>query len=210
MARLRLFDKMQAYPFWVFDASGVAGNVLFSVFDPLLAFTAATAPEINVELKDIKPGNWEYQRRVVSRASVSPITLSRGVNFYDSDFYNWVTNAIRGKQPVRRNLAMIHFLGFRPLRQAVGQGGIGIEAGGSSMVERIPGRAWILKNCVPTRYKAGSDFDASSSDVSIQELEVQPEYIVELTVSTLSPFAGRALGAGVAIASGIDNTRTTV
>lgn len=210
MARQRLLDKMQAYPFWLFDASGAAGNVLFSVFDPTLAFTSATSPEINVELRDIKPGNWEYQRRVVKGASVSPITLGRGVNFYDSDFYNWITNAIRGIQPVRRNLALVHFLSWRVLRQAVGEGGIGPEQGGSSLIERVPGRVWMLYNCVPTRYKAGSDFDATSSDVSIQELEVQPEHIVEMTTSTLSPLAGRAFSAGVSIASGIDNVRTTV
>ena len=68
----------------------------------------------------------------------------------------------------------------------------------------------MLYNCLPIRYKAGSDFDATSSAVSIQELEIQPEHIVEMTTSTLSPLAGRAFSAGVSIASGIDNVRTTV
>ena len=80
---------------------------------------------------------------------------------------------------------------------------LGPELGQTSLVERVPGRAWICHDCLPTRYKAGSDFDASSSDVSIQELEVQPEYVVELTISTLSPLAGRLLSAGVAISDAV-------
>lgn len=201
MARLRLFDKMQAYPFWVFDASGAEGNVLFSVFDPVLGFSSATSPEINLEPRQIKPGNWEYSRQVVKSANVSPVTFARGARFYVSDFYNWITNSIRGVQPVRRNLVIVHFLGFRILRQAAGD--IGPEIGVTSLVERVPGRAWILYDCIPTRYKAGSDFDASSSEVAIQELEVQPEHIVELTVATLSPLVARTLSASVAIANAV-------
>lgn len=203
MARARLIDRMQSHPFWLLDASGVAGNILFSVFDPTLGFSSITAPEITVNLREIKPGNWEYNRKVVKSASVSPITLARGVNFYDSDFYNWITNAILGHQPVRRDLALVHFMGWRPIRQLAGPGATGPEAGVTSLVERIPGRAWILKDCIPTRYKSGSDFDASSGAVSIQELEIQPEYVHELTISTLSPLVGRAFGAGVAIANAI-------
>lgn len=47
---------------------------------------------------------------------------------------------------------------------------------------RIPARAWLLHNCLPTRYKAGSDFDAATSAVSLQELEVQPEMIEEFSL----------------------------
>lgn len=199
MARQRLFDKMQVYPFWVFDASGIAGNALFSIFDPTLGFSGCTMPEISVETREIKPGNWEYKRRVVQSADVSPVTFSRGANFFDSDFYNWITNAIRGKQPVRRNLVIVHFLSYRPVRAALGNG-VGPETGVTSLTERIPGRAWALFDCVPIRYRPGGDFDAGSSEVSIQELEVQPEYMVEMTISTLSPFAGRALSASVGVA----------
>ena len=47
---------------------------------------------------------------------------------------------------------------------------------------RLPARAWLLHGCLPIRYLAGSDFDASSGAVSIQELEVQPEYIEEFSL----------------------------
>lgn len=218
MARARLDDVMQQYPFWLFDAGVLGGNILFPVLDPSLAFASITAPEISVEVKPIQHGNWEYKAQVVKTASVGPVTLSRGTRFYDSDMFNWINAAIRGKDPVRRNLFMIHFLGLREgtgvVQTAVGAavgaistvaagGGVaGAVAGGAGgaiignfIGNRIPGRAWVLHDCVPIRYKAGSDFDATSGAVSVQELEVQPEYIQEVTVSTVAPGVSGAIGA---------------
>lgn len=67
--------------------------------------------------------------------------------------------------------------------------GAGAIAGGSAIgygpfefASRIPGRAWLLNNCLPVRYRAASDFDASSGQISLQELEVQPEYIEEFSL----------------------------
>lgn len=213
MAQRRFLDLLQVYPFWVFDASGFNGNPLFSIFDPFLGFSSVSSPSINVELKEIQPGNWEYKRRAVLHADVGPITLARGARFWDSDFYNWISNAIAGKQPVRRNLVIVHFLGYRLIRavgtigktagelrvqerqgvQSAVQAEVALNATGmaGAPLDRIPARAWWCANCIPTSYKAGGDFDANTSDVSIMELEVQPEYVHEMTVSTLSPLAAR-------------------
>lgn len=54
----------------------------------------------------------------------------------------------------------------------------------SSGVVRVPARVFLLKDCVPIRYKSGSDFDASSSEVSIQELEIQPQSWTEISLLT--------------------------
>lgn len=202
MARSRVFDRLQNYSFWLFDASGIAGNPLFSVFDPVLGFSAITAPEITLELKDVKPGNWEYKRRVVKSAEAAPINLQRGAQFFDSDFFLWLTNALRGVQPVRRNLVLIQFLGqgFLP-EQTPGEISYdGAYPAAAIIAQRIPGRAWFLYGALPTRYKAGGDFDANSGEVSVQELEVQPEYVDELTIATMSPIATRAFTLGLSIA----------
>ena len=205
MAQRRFLDMMQLYPFWVLDASGLPGNPLFSVFDPVLGFSGASTPEITVETKEIQRGNWEFKARAVKSADVSPIVLQRGARFYDSDFYNWISKSIRGVQPVRRNLVLIHFLGFRLLRTVAARTGL-VEAAKSAVgaevvlnaagqagvpLDRIPGRGWFCGGCLPVRYKPGGDFDATSGEVSIMELEVQPEYVHELTTSTISPIAGR-------------------
>lgn len=55
--------------------------------------------------------------------------------------------------------------------------------GPSSMGIKVPARAFMLKNCIPTRYKTGSDFDASSGQVSIQEMDIQPEIVEEISLT---------------------------
>lgn len=47
----------------------------------------------------------------------------------------------------------------------------------------VPARAFLLKDCIPTRYKTGSDFDASSGQISIAELELQPHYVEEISLT---------------------------
>ncbi len=51
-----------------------------------------------------------------------------------------------------------------------------------SIVTRRGGKVAIMGNCLPTRYKAASDFDATSSSVSISELEIQPQAVTEMTL----------------------------
>lgn len=48
---------------------------------------------------------------------------------------------------------------------------------------RFPAKAWKLKKCLPTRWKAASDFDAASGDVSVAELEIAPHSIHELSLA---------------------------
>jgi len=205
MARSRIYDVLQLYSFWVFDASGTDGNALFSIFDPVFGFSGCSAPQISVELKEIKPGNFEHKKYVVKSSGCDTITLSRGARFYVSDFYNWLTNAIRGIQPVRRNLVIVQFMGIRP-KLPIGFS-MGPEFGTTVFSTRIPARAWYCSGCLPTRYKASGDFDAMSSEMSIMELEVQPEYVNELTTATVSPIAARALSISLAVAEGVQAAR---
>ena len=60
-----------------------------------------------------------------------------------------------------------------------GVGALGIEA--FEFAARLPAMLYLLYNCIPVRYKTTSDFDASSGEVSIQELDVSVEYFEELS-----------------------------
>lgn len=48
---------------------------------------------------------------------------------------------------------------------------------------RIPAKAWLLYGCIPTRYKTASDFDASSSAVSLAELDLEYERFEEISLA---------------------------
>jgi len=50
-------------------------------------------------------------------------------------------------------------------------------------VNSIAGKAYMLFGCQPTRYKPASDFDASSSEVSLEELDLSYHRFEEFAIS---------------------------
>jgi hypothetical protein len=84
-----------------------------------------------------------------------------------------------------------------------GQTGRGGVFGPMEFAPRIPAKAWVLYDCIPTRYKTGSDFDAMSSDVSLQELDIAVEYWDELSLgSELAPVVSVAESIAGAVVAG--------
>ena len=61
-------------------------------------------------------------------------------------------------------------------------GALLVKLGPAEVAPRIPGRAWMLYDALPVRYKAGSDFDATSSAVSIQELDIAYESFDQISL----------------------------
>lgn len=116
MPRIRIFDHLQVFPFWIVDLSAT----LFtgSAFTPIFGFQNCTAPEITVEMAEVREGNWFYAHHHIKSATVSSMTLSRGVQFFDSDFYKWAMKAIQGQGVVKRDLMLIHYFSISPVSLA--------------------------------------------------------------------------------------------
>lgn len=136
-------DFLQAYPFWLFDVAPIDA-VSVPVLTPLFGFASITAPEITVETRDIPEGNYFFTRKVVKRANVSKMTLTRGTAFYDSDFWRWMRATLEGNTNLsstvpnnsffraqiggptpRRVLVLVHFFSRNPF----GTGKLGTVAG---------------------------------------------------------------------------------
>ena len=66
---------------------------------------------------------------------------------------------------------------------AAGAGGA-VNFGPFEFTPRLPAKAWLLHDCIPTRFKSGSDFDAASGDVSIAEIEFAPEMFEEISLTS--------------------------
>jgi len=186
------------------------------------------------EMYDITEGNAMFRKKVVKKADIDVMTLTRGVTFWDSDFYKWAMSALTGNTSgvkvggvqvgsvggvtPRRNLMLIHFFSRYPGLAAAGiagglitagaaqsrgavSGGTGINSaagiariaaqvavgsfGPADVAAHVPARAWMLYDCIPTRFKSGGDFDAKAGDVSIAELDIQPEMIEEISLSPI-------------------------
>jgi phage tail-like protein len=237
VARGYLSDYLQVFPFWLADI-GPLNTFSLPVLTPVFGFSQITSPEITVEIEQFKEGNWMFDRKVVKSASMTPMTLSRGVTLFESDFSNWMKAALYGDTQqfssvvpllnvggptYRRTLMLIHFfqrtvsdppkggddnnatvagdaeraallgLGVSASDVVAGLtlGGLlfGLTRGLNSLLgtpfefaARIPARAYILYGCIPSRYKAGSDFDATAGDISIQELELQVEMMEQISL----------------------------
>jgi phage tail-like protein len=183
VARTNIEDYLQAYPFWLMDV-GPMGPLEAPVFTPLLGFASISSPEITGDVYTFREGNYYFDRHVLKGATIGGFSISRGVTFYDSDFYTWMLDAVAGHTfyqvggpTPRRNFMLIHYFARNPIPgTTIGDTG-GDDTGGRfsigpfEVTARVPARAYALSGCIPTRWKSGTDFDASSSSVSIAELD---------------------------------------
>jgi hypothetical protein len=101
------------------------------IFNPLAGFSSITAPGLSMEMSDVTEGNWPYRRKVVKGVDVDSMTLTRGVTFFDSDFWRWTLAAVTGNTenfrigllpflPIggpspRRKLVLVHFFTHSPV-----------------------------------------------------------------------------------------------
>lgn len=240
MARSIIADLLTVYPFWLCDVSPIEPLAL-PVLTPLFGFSAISAPEITVDIREITEGNWYFKKKVIKGADISTITMERGATFYDSDFWKWIFGSLNGDLNIfsdsgglslssllttpgisnpRRVFILVQFLSRMPFKLPAGTDGIvaaasqatiatagsalaggqldvasGLKAVGFAAINalglgpfefaaRLPAKAWMLYGCLPSRYKVGGDFDASSSAISIQQCDIVVEGIEEISLTS--------------------------
>ena len=203
-SRWRLQDMMQNYAFWLVDVSLSRRPPFFVMGSPLSGFSQISSPEMQFATGQINELGADFPVNYYTQMTVSPITLSRGVSATNSTFYTWMKRAREGSDQVQRNLLLMHFMGMtfdgaanalaqvsqeskrvsnQPPQQRMQAGpSPRILPGSDIEIYRIFGKGWMLYNCIPTRYAAGSGLDATSSEVSVEELEVQPERWTEVSL----------------------------
>jgi phage tail-like protein len=195
MARANLTDPAQSSKFMIFDVPSFgngydASEALLPLrlpYSAVLGAQSITMPEYTLTLDEINEGTLDTAIRVVIGAAVNNITLTRAVYVVDKEFFNWIRMTASGKansEVFRRDLVLVWF-----------HNAIGVSTGahtGIGMVDnpRVPFKAWYLKDTIPVRYKPGADFDANSSAISIQELELAPRDIDELGLLDLGALIG--------------------
>ena len=132
-------------------------------------FNSVTTPEATVEVAEYKEGQDIYTQKYPGNPTVNDITLSRGVARSDSAFWSWVRQVIEGTGAYRATLTISHLHRVEALTRA-------FPAEGIENVTRIPedaeGMVYHLFQAFPTRHKVAADLDATSSDVSLMELDV--------------------------------------
>jgi len=167
---------LQVGRFHILDVSVSIPFVLLPVF----GFMRCSLPEITADVYKIKEGNYEYPRKIIKGADVGDITLEQGVSIFNSDFGDWMRKGVVG-QVSPKNLLIVQFSRINPNQTPDFSGNFG-GAFSLEFAVRVPGRAWLLKECRPARYKPGSDLDAMSQDISVASLDISMEEFVELSL----------------------------
>lgn len=169
MARALNTDYLQNFAFSVRDVSrgGLAGEGDPFDFnggeDSGVGFSTVSGLTIQAELYSVNEGTFPFPRNVIRRASVSSVTLRRGMAPRDSDFYNWFNAALFGDVNVRKTLLVT-------MNRRTG----------------APVKAWLLHECIPTRVMCMPDLDATSPEIAVAELEVQPTYVEEFAIDDVT------------------------
>jgi phage tail-like protein len=126
-------------------------------------FNTCTTPEMTVEATEYREGIWTYTRKFPGLATVSDITLGRGVTRRVGSFYDWMIRCIEGGE-YRATLTIYqyHRVGKEPDERATRDD--------LAFAKRI-----ICEEAMPIRMKPAGDLDATAADVSIQEVDVAME-----------------------------------
>jgi phage tail-like protein len=190
MARTWALDPFQARLSTVFDLSGTSPLSPFADLDlsesaspfRLLVsntiaqgFSKVSLPEVTVETQEVKQVNRTAPLHIVTGTTIGQISLSRGSFWVDGDFFEWIKMASQGKAHnnlFRRDLLVIW---FDPR----------LELGGSvgGVTVAVPCKMFYLGASLPVSYKAGTDFDPNDSQISIQELTLQPDAYSEAALT---------------------------
>jgi len=130
-------------------------------------FNSVTTPELTVENAEYREGVRVYTMKFPGVPTIADITLNRGVARYDTAFFNWVLAAVEGNE-YRTDLIIFHVQ--RPALEQTQDTtkGPNIDVTGDGIVSKL----YKLYECSPARVKPAADLDASTSDVSIAELDV--------------------------------------
>lgn len=159
MARAMLSDPYHNFRFHV--TATLAGS-LVPFGDVTAGFTAVTMPEKTVESVEYKEGTMVFRRKFPGDVTFGTITLSRGVAGKTGEFYGWAAQTSAGGQ-YRVDL-VIH----QHHRTSV--------TDEKDTTQKSATRKINCFEAFPVRYKPGSDLESTSSDISIQEIEVEVEY----------------------------------
>ena len=145
-------------------------------------FMSVSTPEATIEAVEYREGTYNYPRKFPGNVTVADVSMSRGVALKDTAFWSWVSIVAHGEGEYRANIEIYHY------NRSVLQKSVPTWAGGTAPTTGYGGRKYTLHEAFPIRCKVAGDLDASSSDISVQEIDVAFEYfsVDELTGGTFT------------------------
>lgn len=128
-------------------------------------FSAITTPEVTVESAEYREGTQTYTMKFPGIPTTNELTFSRGVSRRDTAFFGWLLAAAEGRE-YRADVTLFH---------AHREGRSYPFARDTDFADANVKR-YVCENAFPVRVKLAADLDASTSDVSISEMDVAFEH----------------------------------
>lgn len=159
MARALSTDPLQNFSYYLLDIPVAASPPVAFPFKigqglsegQLLSFKSISIPSVSMGMKTIQEGNWPYAHQIpTGQITTGDTTIEAAVTPLSMDFYLWFFQAVWGTGAPRRNFTVVH----------------------TRADKLIPRRVVNLFGCVPKSWQPSSNFDASSSELSIESLTV--------------------------------------
>jgi len=129
-------------------------------------FNSVTVPELSQDVAEYREGNVVYTKKFPGVPTVENLTLSKGSAQKDSMFWDWGLSAINGAA-YRTDLLI----------------NVYAQAMNGTLEEHDPAKQLKCKEVFPVRVKPIGDLDATSSDVSLSEIDAAVEEIALTLIS---------------------------
>lgn len=179
MARSFVTDPLMTCNFAIMDVP-VAGIIplAFPVKQAMSALSngnfigaqSVSVPEQTLETRAIKVGNQPYVKNVLTgTASSGDVVISWAVFQANLDMWAWWLQAVNGAGAPRRHIMICHTRQDRSL----------------------PARIIYCESCIPIGWKPADDFDANSSQVSLETMTLSTERvrIIPVPLADIAPRA---------------------
>lgn len=165
-------DYLQGFRFQA-QAIGGPGINFFDGDRVGAGFNNITTPEATIEIAEYKEGTDIWTKKQPGNPTVNNSTFQRGVTRGNSAFWNWARKTIEGVGEYRATVIISQYHRVESLTTVFPVAGFTenetqISTDGDAMEMH-------LYNAFPTRCKITGDLDATASDISIQELDVDYE-----------------------------------
>ena len=140
---------------------------------PSAGFMSVSTPEATVEAVEYREGLYNFPRKFPGNTTVSDVTMQKGVARGDGTFWLWLKLVISGNGEYRADVTINHFD-----RSVLNSSLPSYSAVNAARTATAPGaaRQYVLYEAFPIRHKVAADLDASTSDISIMELDIAYEY----------------------------------
>ena len=168
-------DFLHNFRFYATAVDAAAANRLSAIGRPGAGFSTCSAPEATVEVAEYKEGDKIYKIKQPGNVTFNDITLARGVARSDSAFWDWLRVVIEGTGEYRVTLTITQWHRVEALTRIPNPDPLAVKENVGQLNLDAAGIEYRLYDAFPIRHKFATDFDATSSDISLGEIDVSYE-----------------------------------